>query len=237
MTASHLRLVFDLDDTLYAERQYALGGFAAVGAWAAREHGIEGIAERLMDLLDAGHLGQSFRMALDEKIADLTDADVHAALKAYGDHTPRLSLFEDAALALDHWRRGPLGLITDGNPKTQMAKVAALGIAPRFREIVYTGALGPKGAMHKPHPRAFEIMQAALRTRPDDRFVYVGDNPNKDFVAPNAMGWMTVLVDRPTFRRTRIHPLAAPAPGGAPQHTIADLSELAKVLASLEALG
>ena len=230
MTATHLRLVFDLDDTLYAERQYALGGFAAVGAWAEREHGVEGIAQRLTELLDAGHLGQSFRIALAEKLEVLTDDHLRAALKVYGDHTPDLSLFEDAAHALDYWHQVPLGLITDGNVTTQAKKVAALGLGQRFREIILTGALAPRAEMHKPHPRAYELMQTALRTGETDRFVYVGDNPKKDFVAPNAMGWTTVLVDRPAFRATRIHPLADPPPGGAARYTIADLSELPRVL-------
>ena len=229
---SQLRLVFDLDDTLYSERQYAVGGFAAVGDWAARAHGADGIAERLTALLDAGHLGQAFRIALAETIPDVTDDHLRMALKAYGDHAPALSLFDDAARALDRWSATPLGLITDGNAKTQAAKVTALGIAPRFREIIYTGALAPRGEMHKPHPRAFELMEAALRSGPADHFVYVGDNPKKDFVAPNAMGWTTVLVDRPDWRHVRIHPLTAPPPGGAPQHTISDLSELDRVLAA-----
>ena len=30
----------------------------------------------------------------------------------------------------------------------------------------------------------------------DGRFVYVGDNPAKDFVAPRALGWRTVRVRR-----------------------------------------
>ena len=33
---SHLVLVFDLDDTLYPERQFALSGFQAAGRWAKR---------------------------------------------------------------------------------------------------------------------------------------------------------------------------------------------------------
>ena len=222
--------VFDLDDTLYPERQYALGGFAAVGAWAAQAFGAKDIAERLTALLDDGHLGQSFRIALREQIPDMTDDHLRTAMTVYADHTPALKLFDDAAAALDRLHGKTLGLITDGNPKTQAAKVSALALAPRFREVILTGALAPKGEMHKPHPRAFEVMEAALRTSPADRFVYVGDNPMKDFVAPNAMGWTTVLVDRPAWRAMRIHPLADPPAGGAPQHSVADLDALERVV-------
>lgn len=225
-----LRLIFDLDDTLYPERDYALGGFRAAGAWAQAELGVDGLSQRLTDLLDQGHLGRSFGLALKDLAPDHTDDHAKAVLKAYSDHTPDLALFDDAQSALDTFRDTTLGLITDGHAKTQARKVAALGIAPRFAEIIYTGGLGPDRIFHKPHPRAFEMMEQALRRAATDRFVYVGDNPLKDFVAPNAMGWRTVLVDRPAHRATRIHPLQPAPDGGAPQTTIKTLTDLSAVL-------
>jgi putative hydrolase of the HAD superfamily len=107
----------------------------------------------------------------------------------------------------------------------QTSKVAALGIAGRFREIVYTGALGPGRTYFKPHPLAFERMAAALGAA-GDRFAYIGDNPSKDFVAPNAMGWLTVWIDR----AGGIHHGAPVAAGGAPQVTIRSLYELPDAL-------
>ena len=62
-------------------------------------------------------------------------------------------------------------------------------------------------------------------------FVYVGDNPAKDFVTPNARGWISVQVHRPQ----RIHARAQTAPGGAPQHELASLDELPALLADLSA--
>ena len=43
---SDLVLVFDLDDTLYPEREFALSGFRAAGRWAAAELGVEGSTPR-----------------------------------------------------------------------------------------------------------------------------------------------------------------------------------------------
>ena len=100
-------------------------------------------------------------------------------------------------------------------------------LAPRFRHIVYTSALGGR-QFSKPHPLAYERMEAALG-EPGDRFVYVGDNPAKDFVVPNQRGWISVQVDRPL----RIHARAATAPGGAPQHVIASLADLPALLANV----
>ncbi len=223
-------VVFDLDDTLYPERQYALGGFAAVGAWAEKQHGARGIAERLCQLLDQGYLGAAFKIALSEQIADFGCVHLRAALKAYADHTPSLVLFDDAAAALDHWAGHSLALITDGNPRTQASKVSALGLDAHFAKIVLTGALAPKGEMHKPHRRAFEIVETTQRKGRSDHFVYIGDNPAKDFVAPNAMGWTTVLVDRPAWRATRIHRLAPAPEGGEPQHVVESLAALPRLL-------
>ena len=121
--------------------------------------------------------------------------------------------------------RGPLGLITDGTHTVQRKKVVALALEPRFHEIVYTDALGDDRAYFKPHPMAFERVAAAIGV-PGDRFVYVGDNPVKDFVAPNAMGWITVQI----VRDGGIHDATKVIDGGAPQHKITSLAELPDIL-------
>ena len=64
--------------------------------------------------------------------------------------------------------------------------------------------------------------------RSGDRFVYVGDNPAKDFVAPNAMGWTTIMIRRPGARL--IHANAETAAGGAAQHVVASLEDLDRVI-------
>lgn len=229
-----LRVIFDLDDTLYPERDYAIGGFRAVSRHLTSTFGAPDTTDTMVALLDQGHLGGLFRIVLGEVHPQFTDEDLKRALKAYAAHQPRLTLFPDAAPALAHFARAgtPLGLITDGHAATQQAKVAALGIAPHFSHIVYTGALGPDRAFHKPHPKAFQLIHAALGGDAD-RFVYVGDNPAKDFLAPRAMGWTTIMVDRPAERTRRIHKPDPPAPDAAAHHTLSALDDLAALLARL----
>jgi putative hydrolase of the HAD superfamily len=224
---SDLVLVFDLDDTLYPERQFALSGFAAAGRWAEAELGVAGLAAVMTRLLDEGHLGQLFRIALAEKHPHHTHEDLAALLEAYRNHEPVLALFEDAAWALSHFTgKARLGLITDGTHSMQARKVAALGIAAHFQEILYTHALGGR-EFAKPHPRSYEMVEQALAGE-GSRLVYVGDNPSKDFVVPNARGWTSIMVERPEAKR--IHERAAVAPGGAPQHTVRSLMELPALL-------
>jgi putative hydrolase of the HAD superfamily len=225
-TRPTLRLVFDLDDTLYPERDYALGGFRAAADYATQAWGVPDLAPDMTRLLDTGMLGKLFAQVLTAAKPDATPDDIAAFVKAYGAHTPQLKLFPDAADVLDHYRAsGPLGLITDGHAKTQAAKVAALEVAPRFQSIVYTGALGPDRAFHKPHPKAFEMTEAVIG-QAGDRFVYVGDNPAKDFAAPNARGWTTVHI----VRTGGIHGAPAAIAGGEAHHQITSLMQLPGLL-------
>lgn len=224
---SELVLVFDLDDTLYPERQFALSGFRAAERWAEATLGVKGLAADMTGLLDRGHLGELFRMALAARLPDHAPEHLAGLIDAYRDHEPELALFEDAAWALSHFSgTATLGLITDGTHHVQAKKVEALGIAPHFREIVYTHALGGR-AFAKPHPRGYEMVEQSLGGD-GRRLAYIGDNPSKDFVIPNARGWTSVMVERPQARR--IHAAAAVADGGAPHHTIASLTELPALL-------
>jgi putative hydrolase of the HAD superfamily len=223
-------LIFDLDDTLYAERDYAIGGFRAAVAWARSALGVEIGVDRMLALLDDGQLGKLFQAALVDAKPDHTTDDLKGFVRAYGQQTPEIRLFDDAAEALAYWHpRAKLGLITDGHAATQHAKISALALAPKFEHIIATGALGPERQFHKPHPRAFEQMQTALGLS-GDRFVYVGDNLSKDFVAPNALGWTSILIDRPAHRAHRIHKNTSAPSGGEPHVVIHDLVELQRVL-------
>ena len=224
---SRLVLVFDLDDTLYPERQFALSGFKAAERGAAAHLGVTGLAADMARLLDQGHLGELFKLALAERVPGHELEHLAGLIEAYREHEPELSLFDDAGWALAHFHgQAALGLITDGQHRLQAKKVAALGIAPRFSEIVYTDALGGR-AFSKPHPKSYQVVEQSL-AEATARLVYIGDNPAKDFVVPNARGWTSIMVDRP--QHGRIHARAATAPGGAPQHTIASLTELPAVL-------
>jgi len=224
---SALRIIFDLDDTLYPERQFALCGFRSAAAWAKAELGLDGLDADMIRLLDAGHLGKLFGMVLEERLPGQVKPEHQQALMtAYRDAQAELQLFEDARWALDRYAAlGPLGLITDGTHAMQLKKVRALALESRFHKIVYTGLLGANRAFAKPHPKSFVMMEEAL-AEPGCRFVYVGDNPAKDFIAPNARGWITVQV----VRDGGIHDATRVVEGGAPQHEIGSLTELPEVL-------
>ena len=223
-------IVFDLDDTLYSEREFAISGFRACERWLEREHGVGDIVAEMTRLLDEGHMRSLFELVMAARVPGLGPKGVEEFIDIYRLHDPEIALYPDAVWALDHFgRQGPLGLITDGQVEVQSSKVRALGIGERFKHIVYTSGLGGR-TFSKPHPLPYEQMEAALAKGGGDRFVYIGNNPAKDFITPNARGWTSVQVLRPN----RIHARAATVEGGAAQHVIETLAELPRVLAGMD---
>lgn len=236
-------VVFDLDDTLYAERDYAFSGFAAVArAFADRLGGTGRTEADLRRIFDSDHRSRVFNVLVAERgLGD--DAPLVARMvEVYRAHRPQISLHPDAEAGLSRLRSSHrLGLITDGLAAVQWAKIDALHLRPRLDEIIVTSELvsasGPPAqaglsasaaAMEfaKPHPRAFELMAERLQVNPRE-CVYVADNPAKDFVAPNALGWRTVRVRR----GDGIYRDVPAAPGGQPRHCVGTLDALDPLLA------
>lgn len=199
-------VVFDLDDTLYLERDYVRSGFAAAGRWLAKHHGIAGLADAAWAAFVEGHRGHIFDIALTAlgpgPRADL----VPELVEAYRRHWPSIALAPDAAAWLSRTAgRTALALVTDGPATSQSNKVAALGLAARgFAPIILTARIGHNCG--KPHPRGFQLVSRAFGL-PPGRFTYVADNPAKDFLAPRRMGWKTVQI----ARNERLHRADAPS--------------------------
>ncbi|MBX7195967.1 MAG: HAD hydrolase-like protein [Sandaracinaceae bacterium] len=195
-------VLFDLDDTLYSERDFVSSGFDAVAAHAASELGVRGATFRaaLDDALRDHGRGHTFDRALEaqglshEEIASIVPELVHV----YRQHRPRIALLPDATRCLDALVRAdvPCGVVTDGHPEVQRAKVEALGLRGRLEIERYTWDAGE--AFQKPHRLAFEPALAVLAARGifAHEVAYVGDNPTKDFVGARALGLTTFRIHR-----------------------------------------
>lgn len=202
-------LVFDLDDTLYLERDFARSGFRAAAACLPGTADRHRFAALCLAILDEGGRGRIFDRGLAELGLAATPHLVARLVTTYRGHDPDIALAADARRYLgarDARLRG--ALITDGPAATQEAKIRALSLRDLLGCVVCTGALGP--GFGKPHPRAFEIVEswagAGAGAGRRVELVYVADNPTKDFVTPRARGWTTIEIRRPE----RIH--RAPAP-------------------------
>jgi putative hydrolase of the HAD superfamily len=188
-------IVFDLDDTLYLERDYVRSGFTAVGKWTASALRINDFAQRAWHLFENGQRERIFQTVLSGYGVDATLYIVTRMVTVYREHIPEIELLPDAAHCLRQLHgKAILGLITDGLVRCQKAKCASIRADDVFNITIFTGEWGEQ--FYKPHSRAFETLQSRIGA--DDRlFVYIGDNPSKDFRAPVSLGWTAVRIRRP----------------------------------------
>jgi len=217
-------LVFDLDDTLYPEREYVLSGFRAVDRWLQLERGIHGFFSNAMRLFSAGRRGKIF----DEVLTFLEIPDVALLVphlvQVYRNHDPHLTLPGESVKILD-WARPlfRLGLVSDGFLEVQRRKLAALRLEQWMDFIVFSDQWGRHA--WKPSEKPFLELMAHL-PGPVAGYVYVADNPSKDFIAPRRLGWRTIRLRTPNGE----HALKEPGLGEAADVEIGALTELRAML-------
>jgi len=186
-------VVFDMDDTLYAEVDYCKSGFRAVADWLAKsgtEANGEQIYENLWQIFSDGNHTTTFNEALENLNIDYDNEFIGELIKTYRQHRPQILLPDESRAVLENfYQRYKMALVTDGFLPGQELKVDALGIKKYFECIVYTELLGRE--YWKPSPAGFEKVLEYFNVTGDE-CVYIADNPAKDFIAPNKLGFMTV---------------------------------------------
>jgi putative hydrolase of the HAD superfamily len=94
--------------------------------------------------------------------------------------------------ALERLRaRYRIGLVTDGDPGIQRAKLRALGLGDAFDVVVLSDELGR--GYRKPHPAPFTAALFALGVAPREA-LFVGDRPDKDVAGAAAAGMACIRV-------------------------------------------
>jgi HAD superfamily hydrolase (TIGR01549 family) len=186
-------VILDLDDTLYAEKEYVKSGFSYL---CDTEDCMKGEFDRLWKYFEKGvHPIDSL---LKEK--DLYSETLKKKLLTkYRYHIPDIHLYPGVLDFLKEWKghnpQNKLGLITDGRVEGQNNKINALAIRVAFDEIIITDELaglhGDVRRFRKPNPLAFQIMRERLGID-YSQLVYIGDNPKKDFQAPLRLGMQVI---------------------------------------------
>lgn len=221
-------IVFDLDDTLYLERDYVESGIEAVGRWLAATRGIRGFAAVAHALFADGRRTLLFDATFAALGVDPGPDLVARVVYEYRKHRPAIALAPDAARFLKEPRDVALAIVTDGSALSQRMKAAALKLRDRaITPIIFTDDWGR--SFWKPHLRAFQQVETALG--PHHGFIYVADNPVKDFIAPRRLGWRTIQIERPE----RMHRAPPPSDGHRADLTICSLDELRCAIPRLRA--
>ena len=218
-------VVFDIDDTLYLERDYVLSGLRAVGKWAERRFSVANIFEEAWELFLAGSRRTTISEAFENVQRPLTPSETAEAVSVYRAHMPDIRLCDDAVLLIDSLRGvAKMAVVTDGPAVSQHAKIGVLGISGCARPIVLTAERGIE--WHKPGLHGFKMVQSMLEAQPFE-CVYIADNPAKDFAGPKRLGWSTIRVMRPLG----LHAAAEASPGEIDM-TVVTLTDLIPTLQS-----
>ncbi len=225
-------IAFDMDDTLYDERDYYSSGFTVVAARIAADFRLPGeeIFHTLCRIFDGGNRQNTFDAIAAEMGIIFKAGYIENLVKIFREHTPDIILPADSREILEKLKgRYKLGLITDGFLPTQQLKIQSLDLAKYFDCIVYTELLG-RGNW-KPSPAGFEKLLAELCLSAD-QCVYIGDNLEKDFLSPNQMGFQTIRV----VRKNRIHFGNAPNVQAEPHYEIDSISKLPDLLRKIDSV-
>ena len=128
---------------------------------------------------------------IDEVFEELGRENEKASVvEVYRSHKPDIHLYSGVVeMIADLKAEGiKVGIITDGRPEGQRNKLDALGLD--VDDVIITDELGGV-QFRKPCDIAFRILVNRWRLNPAD-IVYVGDNPAKDFQAPQQLGMRSV---------------------------------------------
>ena len=206
-------ICFDLDDTLYKEINYLKSAYREVASYAT-EH-CRGCSDAPL-ILAAKAYDIMFKAYKDGKNAfeNLNaflglSIPVNDYLQIYREHLPNIRLSDETVFVLDNLKSSGCipGLISDGRSLQQRNKIEALNLGRWIDndDIVISEEFGSE----KPSFANYEYFMTRYPECKD--FIYVGDNPEKDFVAPNSLGWKTVCLkdDGRNIHKQNMNGLAA----------------------------
>lgn len=184
-----IAIAFDLDDTLYEERDYVKACVAHVAEVCSPLLDVE-----VTQLEAYMHSGLNPYDGLRAGVPGLR-LELSAFLDIYRATEPEtLPMRPDAARLLDVLVSQrpdiPRFLITDGRLHGQMSKINALQLNRYFApsNIIVSDATG----FDKYSPMPFAT--AMVRASRSHGWVYIGDNVAKDFYWPRRLGWTTIML-------------------------------------------
>jgi putative hydrolase of the HAD superfamily len=171
-------VVFDLDDTLYDEVEFVKSGFKEISAYL----GSERYYLFMMEEFEKNGSGKVFDKLLQEY--EIT-TPLEKLIEIYRFHKPKITLPKETQTLLQFTQKYKTALISDGHYITQQNKFDTLGLAhyidyPIFTDFHHT---------RKPQLKPFEMV---MKQYTDETYIYISDNPKKDFIAPNQLAWKTI---------------------------------------------
>lgn len=193
-------VIFDLDDTLYDEINFVKSCFYEVSKYFSTKYILNyfDFYNLMLIKLEQNGRGKVF----DEVLKDFnifSKTNIKKALSIYRTHKPNIALPLETLDILEYLQSKniPLYIVTDGNKIVQNNKIEALNLRKHIKKDFITHRFGKKHS--KPSTYCFEKIRKLENVNPED-IVYIGDNPNKDFVNIKELGFRTIRIKKGMFK-------------------------------------
>lgn len=177
-------VVFDLDDTLYDEVTFVKSGLYEVAGYLQNEK----YYHYMLDIFEQEGSGAIFNRLIEEFTLDIP---LQKLIEIYRFHKPRITLPSQSLKLLEYAQKFKTALITDGHYIMQQNKFDALDLERFIEYPLFTDFHHTRKPEHKP----FEMVMQ--RYDKESKFIYISDNPKKDFAAPKALGWIGIRYKNP----------------------------------------
>jgi len=180
-------IIFDLDDTLYYEINYLISAYKEIAMNIEVKYFVSNIFPFMIKTF---YDGKNVFKELNKRYS--LDIPVENYLLQYRNHFPHICLtqeIKEVLTTLLKTEKIVLGLLTDGREITQKNKIKALKLEQFIKgeNIVISETIGSA----KPSLHNYLYFQQKYDNA---EFIYVGDNVNKDFIAPNQLNWITICL-------------------------------------------
>ena len=174
-------IVFDLDDTLYDEVDFVKSGFREVSEFL----GDKKYFDFMWDEFNKNGSGKIFNKLIEKFNLEIS---LNKLIEIYRFHFPNINLPKESKKILEFAKNYKTALITDGHYITQKNKYNALNLKldyPIFTDFYHT---------KKPELKPFLMVMEKF---PNEEYIYISDNPKKDFLAPKKLGWKSIRFKNP----------------------------------------
>ena len=172
--------VFDLDDTIYPEFEYKKSGLNEISNLIARLFKVK--KSKINQIIN--EKGDAFNDI--SKYLNIPSMK-ESLIWLYRLHCPKIKLKKNIIKTLEKIKENgdEIIFLTDGRSITQRLKLESLGL------LKYKHYISEDYSSEKPNILRYKMINDDY---PHDDLLYIADNPIKDFVAPNKLNWLTVLI-------------------------------------------
>lgn len=186
-------VVFDLDDTLYNERDFVYSGFMEVAKYLDKKFDLDAhiIYKSMLDIFCEKGRGKIFDILCD---IHSIDESIDKLIEIYRNTKPNIKLYNDAIYILNRLQEHySLGIITDGKNTVQWNKLKALDVEKYMDKIIVTDDHGREYWKPSKEPYKTILKYFDVESR---ECIYIGDNPHKDFISAKKLGMNTIRIIR-----------------------------------------